>query len=574
VATVVTILGTAPAMASDVSVGSNGELSFQAAVNVANALTISGDGPVTVMDTADPVNAGTGCTAIDASTASCEGVSKITVNARDGNDVVTILSGGFISAVNGQDGDDTLNGGPGVDLLRGRAGNDTLTGNDGNDVLTGDAGNDLMSGGSGADRADYATSSGATVDLRNTAAQDTGDGMDTLTGIENINGSTTGPDVLTGDAAPNTFIGSGGDDIFHIEGDGSDRDFVNCGAGSDQVFPDRSDTVRGVCETIDDGLPVDTTITDGPSGETNNPTWKFTADEPWARFECTVVDSGGDLSTATWDPCTSPKGLAPLSDGSSGVFAVRAVDDQAPDATPETRPFTIDTTPPDDTRIESGPSGNAATTDPTPTFFFSSLDPETVGFLCRFDNQSFFVCSSPLTADPLTDGTHTFEVAATDAVGNFDQTPASVSFRVDTSGPGPGPGPGDGPVPSPQSPPVQQAKIIIGSLVLISGNTVRMSRTGRVRISLTCAGAVKCAGRLSITTAEPVSKRDRKLVTLGAKRFTIGANKTRKVNVRFSKPRIRLARKLKRFKAKAVIREIDVRGNPRISSRIFTLRAR
>ena len=110
--------------------------------------------------------------------------------------------------------------------------------------------------------------------------------------------------------------------------------------------------------------------------------------------------------------------------------------------------------------------------------------------------------------------------------------------------------------------------------MLISGNAVKMSRKGRVSISLTCAGATKCSGRLSITTAEPVSKRDRKLVTLGAKKFTIAANKKRSINVRFSKSKMRLAKRLKRFKAKAVIREIDSRGNPRISTRIFVLRAR
>ncbi len=127
----------------------------------------------------------------------------------------------------------------------------------------------------------------------------------------------------------------------------------------------------------------------------------------------------------------------------------------------------------------------------------------------------------------------------------------------------PGPGPGDGPAPNPQpNPPVQQAKIIIGSLVLISGNAVKMSRKGRVSISLTCAGAAKCSGRLSITTAEPVSKRDRRLVTLGAKKFTIAANKKRRINVRFSKSKMRLAKRLKRFKAKAVIREIDSKGQP------------
>jgi hypothetical protein len=103
---------------------------------------------------------------------------------------------------------------------------------------------------------------------------------------------------------------------------------------------------------------------------------------------------------------------------------------------------------------------------------------------------------------------------------------------------------------------------------------VKMSRKGKVQISLTCAGAQKCSGRLSITTAEPVSKRSRKLVTLGSKRFTIAANKKRKITLKFSKSNVRLAKRLKRFKAKALVREIDARGNPRISSRIFILRAR
>jgi len=566
VAAVVTFLTAAPAMASTVSVGSNSELSFQAASNIPNAVTISGDGPVTVTDTADPISPGTGCTAVDGNTVSCTGADKITVNARDRDDVVTIQSNLF-SSVNGQDGDDTLNGGPGISLLRGRTGNDTLNGNDGNDVLTGDAGNDIISGGSGTDLASYADSGGVTVDLTNTGPQDTGDGTDTLTGIENVNGSTTGADVLTGDAAPNTFVGSGGGDIFHIEGGGID--FVNCGAGSDQVFPDRSDIVRGACETIDDGLaPGSTTITAGPSGPTNDPRWTFTSDEPWAKFECTVVNSAGDIPGATWDPCTSGGAIATQAEGATRVFAVRAYDDQGNRAPADTRSFTLDTVAPD-TSVQ-GPSGT--TSDSTPEFLLSSPDDPTATFLCRFDSQSFFVCDANFTGGPLPDGDHTLEVVATDAAGNIDQTPATVSFRVDTSGPGPGPG--DGPAPNPQTAPVQQAKIIIGSLVLISGNTVRMSRTGRIKVSLTCAGAVKCSGRLSITTAEPVSKRNRKLVTLGAKRFTIGSNKSRKINVRFSKPRIRLARKLKRFKAKAVIREIDARGNPRISSRIFTLRAR
>ena len=79
---------------------------------------------------------------------------------------------------------------------------------------------------------------------------------------------------------------------------------------------------------------------------------------------------------------------------------------------------------------------------------------------------------------------------------------------------------------------------------------------------------------MKITTAEPVRRKSRKLVTLGSRRFSIAANKRRTMNVRFSKSKRRLARRLKRFKAKVVIHEVDKRCNPRISSRVFILRAR
>ena len=110
--------------------------------------------------------------------------------------------------------------------------------------------------------------------------------------------------------------------------------------------------------------------------------------------------------------------------------------------------------------------------------------------------------------------------------------------------------------------------------MLISGKSVKMSKRGTVTISLQCAGKRRCKGRMSITTAEPVSRKRRKLVTLGSKKFTIAPGKKRNVKVRLSKSKRKLARKLKRFKAKVVIREVDQRGNPRISSRVFILRAR
>jgi hypothetical protein len=567
------------AVPAEIDVGSNSMLTYRAAPGQVNQIAISDDGATVTL-----TDLGTDSISIlndqqcrptgDLQSVACIGVSTIQVLARDLDDTVT-LSTGLTTLVYGQNGNDTLSGGSGFDMLRGGEGDDVLSGNEGPDALFGEAGDDQMSGGNGSDTADYAAStSGVTVNLATNLAQDTGAGMDSLDGIENVNGSTTGGDVLTGDASPNTMIGSGGNDDIRIDGDGA-GDVAVCGTGDDSVRMDRSDTLRSIaaCDTVDDGeVPGDTTITAGPIGRTNDPRWQFTSNEPWAGFECAIVDDIGQLGSATWSACRSDDTHA-VPEGPS-VFAVRAVDDQGnrdPQTPPPTRSFTFDSIAPE-TQIDSGPSGGGVTTDNTPEFFFSSDDADTTGFLCRFDTGSFFICSSPLTADPLTDGQHTLEVVATDGAGNFDNTPAQVTFRVDTADPTPGPG--DGPVPNPQSPQVQQAKIIIGSLVLISGNAVKMSRKGRISISLTCAGAVKCTGRLSITTAKPVSKRSRKLVTLGAKKFTIAANKKRRINVKFSKRNRRLAMRLKRFKAKAVIREIDSRGNPRISSRLFTLRAR
>jgi hypothetical protein len=83
------------------------------------------------------------------------------------------------------------------------------------------------------------------------------------------------------------------------------------------------------------------------------------------------------------------------------------------------------------TTITAGPVG--ATTEPMPTFSFSSSEPQST-FECRFDSEPFGACSGPgashTPAVPLSLGLHTFEVRATDAALNTDQTPASRAFTV------------------------------------------------------------------------------------------------------------------------------------------------
>jgi len=122
---------------------------------------------------------------------------------------------------------DTLTG---IERVIGSAGDDTLTGGAGNDTLIGGAGADALTGNGGVDTADYSSSgAGVTVDL--TAGTGTGGDAqgDTLTGMENING-TAFVDHLYGDASANTLNGLDSDDTLR---GGAGADVLNGGNGSD-----------------------------------------------------------------------------------------------------------------------------------------------------------------------------------------------------------------------------------------------------------------------------------------------------------------------------------------------------
>jgi len=88
-----------------------------------------------------------------------------------------------------------------------------------------------------------------------------------------------------------------------------------------------------------------------------------------------------------------------------------------------------DTTPPD-TTIVSGPSGTVKSRDAT--FTFSSTEPSNATFQTRLDGGIWEAngTATSKTYSNLANGTHTFDVKATDAAGNTDPTPASRSWKV------------------------------------------------------------------------------------------------------------------------------------------------
>jgi Ca2+-binding RTX toxin-like protein len=145
----------------------------------------------------------------------------------NGDDIINGFAGN--DELLGLGGNDVLNGDEGHDTLRGAAGNDILNGGDGDDFLNGNIGDDVINGGAGFDRATFASGAvaGVTVDLNlQGIAQDTGQGMDTLTGIEHVSG-TAFDDTLTGDGGDNWIWGQGGTDV--LAGNGG-NDLITSGA--------------------------------------------------------------------------------------------------------------------------------------------------------------------------------------------------------------------------------------------------------------------------------------------------------------------------------------------------------
>jgi Ca2+-binding RTX toxin-like protein len=157
---------------------------------------------------------------------------------RGGGGRDTIDGGGGDDRIFGDDGDDTLFGGAGKDELNGGRDNDTLDGGAGDDTLNGDSGadtfndvhgNNTFNGGADRDTVDYSDFFGGRVrvdlaagtavreDKINVANSSSfyflTDGNDTLSSIENIDGS-TGDDILKGNDSTNFIQGGRGNDAL------------------------------------------------------------------------------------------------------------------------------------------------------------------------------------------------------------------------------------------------------------------------------------------------------------------------------------------------------------------------
>ncbi|MFA5989466.1 MAG: type I secretion C-terminal target domain-containing protein [Sphingomonas sp.] len=197
-----------------------------------------------------------------------------TLNGGNGNDTlsyahaiagVTVSLATTLSQNTGGAGSDTISN---FENLTGSSFDDNLTGNFANNIIQGGAGNDVIIGGSaddtivggeGIDTVSYTDATGAvTVSLAVTSSQNTGNrGSDTISSVENLIGSTSYHDTLTGDANANRIEGRGGNDTIN-GGGGSDTllggmgvDTLTGGLGADTFFFDTA-TLSSAKDTITD----------------------------------------------------------------------------------------------------------------------------------------------------------------------------------------------------------------------------------------------------------------------------------------------------------------------------------
>ena len=215
----------------------------------------SGSDSVDIQDSVNTVNltAGTATgpggtdTLTSIENATAEGASSLI--GTEGPNALTLTHGE--GNVLGRGGNDVLVGGPDGETLSGEGGNDVLMGGSGGGTMNGGPGNDslqvgedddnVLVGGAGRDRADFSqVPVPLTLDLADTAPQNTGVGNNTLSEIEDAVGTqmadtirgTNGANILLGRLGDDLIDGRGGSDT--IMGDQGEDDLLG-GAGVDTL---------------------------------------------------------------------------------------------------------------------------------------------------------------------------------------------------------------------------------------------------------------------------------------------------------------------------------------------------
>ena len=199
-------------------------------------------------------------------------------------------------------------------------------------------------------------------------------------------------------------------------------------------------TDRQVTVGIDRVNPTLNQTSSGPSGTVGAGTqvWRFEAGDALSGLETgfpQCLESGGPVQACATNPTSGWEIRRTYTTSGTHTWSVRARD-RAGNIRDMSRTFTVDADAPE-TSIDSGPADGSSSPSSTATFAFSS--PEAgAAFRCRIYSTNtapatFGDCSGPdasHTTTGIPPGTYRFEVAARDAHGNADPTPAGRTFTV------------------------------------------------------------------------------------------------------------------------------------------------
>lgn len=194
------------------------------------------------------------------------GTGKDKLKGQEGADAATYAESTasvVVNLGNGSAGDDTLSevenvtGSPLADTLIGSDAANIISGGEGNDSLAGGLGNDTLSGDGGTDTANYfGSATGIVADLADGTA--TGEGNDSLPGVENVTGSPHN-DSLAGNSGPNTLHGGAGTDTVSFDASAA---AVTVDLGADTATGEGTDSIPAIENVVgsdhDDSFTGDT----------------------------------------------------------------------------------------------------------------------------------------------------------------------------------------------------------------------------------------------------------------------------------------------------------------------------
>ena len=210
---------------------------------------------------------------------------------------------------------------------------------------------------------------------------------------------------------------------------------VTCAPASGSLLPLGSTTIS--CSAQDTAGNTATSSFQAVVQDTTPPTIATPADitvtatgqsGAWVNFQATASDVVDGVTPADCTP-------APGSQFAVGTSVVTCgkVDANGNTADSATFNVTVQPLPPPETSITGGPANGTWTASTSATFTLVS-SPTGASFGCTLDGAALAGCTSPLTLNVLTEGTHTLVVAAS-GPGGADATPATRTWHVDSIAP-------------------------------------------------------------------------------------------------------------------------------------------